>query len=105
MKEEYSIPVDDSFYIKSINDFIKAFKEVFGKEMILKSEHYYFKHMGGFSLTYNYIPMNYIITIENELRTFTITMEDSEKARNFLHRIEKFDNKLCETNIKNQYID
>lgn len=91
--------IDDSFYMKAICDFKKSFLENFSNEMILKDEYHSFENKGSFRLIYNYIPLNYNITVENELRTFTITIEDAENAKNSLYRIEKFDNQLCEENI------
>lgn len=91
--------LDDSFYMKAICDFKKAFQDKFSDEMILKDEHQSFSNMGNFRLIYNYVPLNYKIIVENELRTFTITIEDDENAKNSLYRIEKFDNQLCEENI------
>lgn len=43
--------------------------------------------------------MDYSIIVENELTTFTITLEDCEKANTNLYRIKKFDDSLCEKNI------
>lgn len=40
------------------------------------------------------IPRNYRIVIENEIRTFDITIFDVEQASNSLSRIYKFKNQL-----------
>ncbi len=93
--------LDDSFYLKAICDFKKSFGEVFGDEIVLKDESQSLGNRGNFKLSYNYIPSNYTIIVENELRTFTITIVDIEKAQNTLYRIEKFDNQLCKSNIEN----
>ena len=45
-------------------------------------------------MEYKYFPNNYIIVIENELRTFDITILDEELASNSLYRINKFKNQL-----------
>lgn len=91
----------DSFYMKAVCVFKDAFEEYFSDEMTLRDEYLNFKHMGNFRLVYHYTPLNYNIIVENELRTFTILIEDSENARNSLYRIEKFDEQLCEKNIRN----
>ena len=58
-----------------------------------------FKDYGSFRLSYEYVPLKYIITIENEMRTFDIRIEDEEKASTHLCRIEKHKNTLNEKNI------
>lgn len=92
--------LDDSFYVKVICIFKKIFQDTFSDEMILKDELHSFNNMGYFRLVYNFIPLNYNIIVENELRTFTITIKDAENAQNSLYRIEKFDNQLCRENIE-----
>lgn len=92
--------LDDSFYMRAICEFRNCFQEVFFEQMVFKEETHFFEKRGNFRLFYNYIPLNYTIIVENELRTFTITIEDSEGAKNSLYRIEKFDNQLCEKNIR-----
>lgn len=54
---------------------------------------------GYFKLSYRYLPHNYKIIIENEIRTFDIEIEDEQKASNSLYRIEKYNNSLDEKNI------
>jgi hypothetical protein len=85
--------------MKAICDFKKSFQEKFSDDMILDEEYQSFGNMGSFRLVYYYIPLNYNIIVANELRTFTITIEDAENAKNSLYRIEKFDNQLSEENI------
>lgn len=91
--------LDSIFYSEVVLDFKKAFQLIFVDEVELKKEFFDFEHRGNFKLTYEYIPQKYSIIVENELRTFTITIEDDEEATNSLYRIEKFDNQLAEKNI------
>ena len=101
LKEEYGMLYDDKFYEKAVNEFEESFQKVFFEKMLLREKVCSFGHMGYFKLHYVFIPMNYTIVVENELRTFTIAIEDEEKARNSLYRIECFDNQLSKSNIKN----
>lgn len=100
-EEEYGMLYDDKFYEKAVNEFEESFQKVFFEKMLLREKVCSFGHMGYFKLHYVYIPMNYTIVVENELRTFTIAIEDEEKERNSLYRIERFDNQLSKSNIKN----
>jgi len=99
--EEYGVQLDNSFYLEAVSDFKNSFLQIFADEMILNNESYFFEKRGIFKLIYKFIPLNYNIIVENELRTFTIAIEDSEKARNCLYRIQKYDNQLCKRNIEN----
>ena len=72
MKEEYGMRLDDEFYMEAIDMFKDSFKKIFFNEMILEKEDYNFSK-GNFKLIYHYIPTNYKILVENEIRTFTIT--------------------------------
>ena len=101
MREEYGMQLDDSFYVEAINDFKNSFRQIFADEMILNNEYCFFETRGRFKLNYKFRPLNYNVIVENELRTFTIMIEDSEKAKNSLYRIENFDNQLCKRNIEN----
>ena len=58
-----------------------------------------FADHGRFWLSYEFIPYNYIITIENELKTFSIEIKDKEEASTPLGRIEKYKSELNERNI------
>lgn len=98
-KEDCGMQLDSNFYSEMVLDFRKAFQIIFADEVVLKKEFLNFEHMGNFKLIYEYIPQKYNIIVENELRTFTITIEDDEKATNSLYRIEKFDNQLEKKNV------
>lgn len=100
MKEEFGMLLDSSFYEKSINDFILNFKEIFSENVKLEDKFCDIDNKGYFKIVFQYLPLNYNIIIENEIRTFTITIEDEGKAKNSLYRIERFDNTLGEENIK-----
>lgn len=93
------MPLDESFYFRSIKIFKDAFREIFSDTAVLKEEYCNFEFMGNFKLVYVYVPLDYSIIIENELTTFTITLEDSDQANTNLYRIKQFDNQLCEKNI------
>lgn len=56
--------------------------------------------MGYFQLKYDYLPNNYQIVIENELRVFSIMIYDSFKACSPLQRISRFNNQLNAVNIE-----
>lgn len=101
MKEEYGVLLDNSFYMKAIYEFRNSIQYNFSNNMILKDEYHNFENRGNFKLIYYYIPLNYNIVIENEIRTFTIIIVDSEQAKNSLYRIKKFENQLSEKNIRN----
>lgn len=100
MKEGFGMLLDSSFYEKSINDFISTFKEIFSANIVVKDKFCDIDNKGYFKIVFKYLPLNYDIIVENEIRTFTITIEDEGKAKNSLYRIEKFDNTLDEENIK-----
>ncbi len=93
------MPFDESFYKKYVNAFKASFGEIFGDVAELVKESCSFEHRGHFELIYNYIPLSYNIIIENEFRSFWIVIEDEEKARTALRRIEEFDSNLNEANI------
>ena len=59
-----------------------------------------FADHGSFMLKYEFIPYNYIITIENEIITFNIDIEDNEAASTSLWSIEKYKSEL---NVRNIY--
>ena len=103
MKEEYGMRLDDEFYMEAIDMFKDSFKKIFFNEMILEKEDYNFSK-GNFKLIYHYIPTNYKILVENDIRTFTITIIDAENAKNSLYRITKFNNQLINKNIRNSIV-
>lgn len=73
--------------------------ETFGEDMLAETRKCDFEHRGYFKLTYSYLPYNYKIVIENEVRTFDIVIEDEQKASNSLYRIKQYNNILDEKNI------
>lgn len=93
------------FYVSAVAEFETDIKVMFGEDMeqLVKSCDS-FKTRGLFSLTYKYIPLNYIITIENEFREFNIVIEDEEGASTSLSRIKDYDSNLRNSNIKNAII-
>lgn len=93
--------LDCSFYEGAISNMKDYFDDIFSEKIKLIDESVNYSSRGYFKLVFKYLPLNYNIIIENEVRTFTITIEDSEKAQNSLYRIEKFDNSLEDGNIKN----
>lgn len=93
------MPFNSEFYQKYVNEFEKNIKDMFGSDMKQVVKTCAFQHMGSFILAYEYIPLNYIITIENEMRTFNITIVDKEKASTLLNRIKKYEGGLRQDNI------
>ena len=93
------------FYESAVAEFETDIKVIFGEDMeqLVKSCDS-FKTRGFFSLTYKYIPLNYIITIENEFREFGIVIEDEEGASIGLSRIKDYDSSLRKSSIKNAII-
>lgn len=92
---------NNELYNFCINAFEKNIEHQFDKDMRLIVKTSALLDKGSFLLSYEYIPLNYIITIENEMRTFDITIEDKEKASTPLGRIKKFESGLNEKNIYN----
>lgn len=86
--------LDSSFYNKIIDVFDSCMAKLFGTEIKKTETVCKFENMGFFRLEYNYLPNNYRIVIENEIRTFDITIFDTEQASNSLYRICKFKNQL-----------
>lgn len=93
--------LDDLFYEKAVSEFESNFSDIFSDEIIAVNKDCDYTKNGYFKLSYKYIPLNYNILVENERRTFTITIEDNENAKNSLYRIRKFDNVLDKDNIRN----
>lgn len=94
------MPFDSYFYEKAVKDFKKGFSDIFKDSISMEDEYCNFSQRGYFKLLFHYHPLDYSICIENEIKTFTIVIEDSENAQNALYRIEKFDNALTEDNIR-----
>ncbi len=90
---------NSAYYENCINKFEKSIKDMFGEDMKQLVKSCAFKNYGRFILSYEYIPLNYIVTIENEIRTFNIMIEDKEKASTPLGRIKKHKGDLNEKNI------
>lgn len=93
------MPLDNNFYNRMINIFAQAMQNEFGANISKKECICEFENMGFFKLIYVYHPDNYILEIENEVRTFTITIIDREGAYNYLNRISNFKNQLDEKHI------
>ena len=91
--------LDEFFYKKQIGFFEKNINKIFGCDMIVLSKQYNFENRGFFKLSYHYLPHNYKIEIENEIKTFDINIENKNMASNSLYRIKSFDNSLDEKNI------
>lgn len=99
--EIFGVRLDREFYSSCINAFDEAMKDAFGNFVYKTEEINRFEDRGFFYLKYTYIPLNYQIVIENEMRIFTITFYDEEMAYNHLSRICKFDNTLEKNCINN----
>lgn len=92
--------LDSSFYNKIIDIFDLYMDKMFGTDIKKIETICKFKNRGFFRLEYNYYPNNYRIVIENEIRTFDITIFDAKQASNSLYRICKFKNQLNAEYIK-----
>lgn len=93
------MPLDKMYYERYIDIFEKKIKSIFADDVICISIERNFSNRGFFKLTYEYVPCNYKIVIENEFRTFDIIIYDSEGASNVLNRIERHNVSLNEENI------
>jgi len=93
------MPLDKMYYERYIDIFEKKIKSIFSDDMIDFSVECNFSNRGFFKLTYEYVPCNYKIVIENEVRIFDIIIYDSEGASNVLNRIEQHNGSLNEENI------
>ena len=96
--------LDSSFYENAVNSFKLNFQEIFTDNIMIVNGIYNFEAYGYFKLVFKYLPLEYDIIVENEIRTFTITIIDEEGAQNSLYRIQKFDNSLEGKNIKSAVI-
>ena len=94
MKEVFGMQLDNNFYNGIIDMFLACMDRTFGLDVKKIKTICKFENRGYFRLEYKYFPNNYIIVIENELRTFDITILDEELASNSLYRINKFKNQL-----------
>lgn len=90
---------DIDFFENNIQCFDENINDIFKSDIIKISEEKHFEHMGNFTLIYKYIPYEYNVIIESELKKFNISFKDSEGASNILYRIKKYNNDLCEKNI------
>lgn len=86
--------LDSIFYNGIIDMFASCMDRTFSTDIKKIETICKFENRGYFRLEYTYFPNNYIIVIENELRTFDITIFDAEQASNSLYRISKFKNQL-----------
>lgn len=96
--------LDSSYYNEIINLFVVCMDRTFGADIKKIETICNFENRGFFRLRYDYFPNNYKIVIENELRTFDITIYDTEQASNSLYRISKFKNQLDKEGIKDAII-
>ena len=94
MKGEFGMRLDSSFYNKYVELFDSYMCKIFGTDIEKTEAICSFENRGFFRLEYKYYPHNYRIVIENEIRTFDITIFDVEQASNSLSRIYKFKNQL-----------
>ena len=94
MKGEFGMRLDSSFYNKYVELFDSYMCKIFGTDIEKTEAICSFENRGFFRLEYNYYPHNYRIVVENEIRTFDITIFDVEHASNSLYRICKFNNQL-----------
>ncbi len=86
--------LDSIFYNGIINMLEAIIYRIFGADIKKILTICNFEHMGSFILKYNYLPNNYKIEIENEIRTYDIIIYDTEQASNSLYRISKFKNQI-----------
>lgn len=93
------MPLDESYYENFIRIFEGKIELIFRDTMINILKERNFSYRGFFRLVYKYLPFNYDIIIENEFRTFDISIEDSEGASNVLNRIKRYNSSLDEKDI------
>lgn len=97
MKEVFGMQLDSDsiiFYNEMVNMFAACMDRTFGADIKKIETICKFENRGFFRLKYDYLPNNYKIEIENEIRTFDIEIYDTEQASNSLYRISKFKNRL-----------
>jgi len=90
------MPLDNVFFENFISFFETSIQEVFNEDMINILKECNFKYRGFFRLSYQYLPYNYKIIIENEFRAFSMTIVDSENA--WCH-VKNLNNNLDKTEI------
>lgn len=98
-REVFGVQLDSIFYNGIIDMFDACMDRNFGTDIKKIDKICSFENRGFFKLKYNYSPNDYQIVIENELRTFDITIYDVEQASNSLYRISKFRNQLDKESI------
>lgn len=96
--------LDSAFYNNIIAEFDSCMNKIFGTDIRKTETVCKFEHRGFFRLGYEYFPNHYKIEVENEFRTFDITIFDDEQAFCSLFGISKFNNQLGEENIKNSIL-
>ena len=72
------MPLDKEYYDKFVNFLDKTIKEVFCEEIENISKEYHIQYLGAFKVIYKYLPSNFTIIVENEIRTFDIIILDHE---------------------------
>lgn len=95
------MPLNDQFYKEIVKCFKRTFEDIFVDDVVLEEICCQFSSRGYFKIAYKYVPSNYSIIIENEMRLFNIEIEDEEGASTHLNRIRKHDGSLNPRNIKN----
>ena len=100
----YDMRLDSAFYNNMIGVFDLYMNKIFGTDIRKTETVCKFENRGFFRLGYEYFPNHYKIEVENEFRTFDITIFDDEQASNSLFRISKFNDQLGEENIKNSIL-
>lgn len=96
--------LDSVFYNNIIGVFDLYMNKIFSTDIRKTETVCKFEHRGFFRLGYEYFPNHYKIEVENEFRTFDITIFDDEQAFCSLFGISKFNNQLGEENIKNSIL-
>lgn len=96
--------LDSAFYNNIIAEFDSCMNKIFGTDIRKTETVCKFEHRGFFRLGYEYFPNHYKIEVENEFRTFDITIFDDEQAFCSLFGISKFNNQLGGENIKNSIL-
>jgi hypothetical protein len=96
--------LDSVFYNEKVNMFVVCMERTFGKDIKKIETICKFESRGFFSIKYEYFPNDYTIVIENELRTFDITIYDAEQASTSLYHISKFKNQLNKECIQDAVI-
>ena len=101
LKEEFGMQLDSIFFNGIIEMFTLCMDREFGVDIKKINQKCKFENRGYFCIEYKYLPKNYKIVIENEIRTYDITIIDDDEASNSLSRIAKFENQLSKESINN----